>query len=735
VTFGWLPLLLAANHATAFTLDDIQFWAGAGTNRAAMVIQWNPPEVRNHSNVLAPVTSKTLVWGYRWNGTASAEDMFNAILAADRRLFAAVNGDAASGKAVLALGYDLNDNRLFGLRDGTNILAFSPLANAPSAFTNGLAVLGYGDADMFQSLDSVDLYWGGWLGPNWELWREQGGDGGFTNAPDRGGEAYWTPDDPDMPFTGHDGQWLYVGGGMSGLALKDGSWIGHAIAAGGLDFGSPDDPGTIAWGLRKQAPAALQAAPTNQSPYAVELAASHGPFGPSLYNDPMSVLGEPTSLAVNFDPVVGNAPFHITLVEPAYNRDVDGQKVIVTLNRSSTNGGYVYGSVTAKFDHPITDDPANPYGVDFEVFGNTFYVGGGYVGDKSDMRTYNLVGGAFAEPMRVSVSPDGVNWYTYTNGPFCDATFPTHGYEWDADQFDATGNGWTKKRMDFTKPVNPVLDSFLGAPGVTLPAADAIRLYAGSGGGTGFDLAESGFGSIQYIRVEGADGYYAGEVDAFSDVRPAMLGESLVIAPENLANGTETLSFQDPGNPAVAALQISFREVNEIALVATGRIQESNALAALPGSLVAGVTAGVTPMLAGEPLQFSSDIAFNIGARYRADGSDLDAVSWDGTNWSRRAFAFDSGSRVIALSGVTNSITLAVIQIALPSLAISPYAGGFKFQFVPVAGWTHALERSSDFRIWSVVDETTPETSERAMLVDQSPPAGRAFYRLRLRRP
>jgi len=247
------------------------------------------------------------------------------------------------------------------------------------------------------------------------------------------------------------------------------------------------------------------------NPYATEVVEAIGYTNTSgLYQDPMAVLGKPTTQIKNTWGTAKTA--RVKLVEAAYNVDLDGKKVITTVNKGQ--------SITVKFDHMVEDDPNNPYGIDFLVFGNAFFVGSGSVSDATDMNTYMLPGGIFAENMQISVSPDGVNWHTYVNGPYADALFPTNAYLWDS----AIAR-WTDIESDFTKPVNPALtlDSFKG-----LTAAQAIALYDGSGGGTGFDLAGTGFSAIQYIRVTGIDGYFGGEIDAFADVAPVPEPLSLV---------------------------------------------------------------------------------------------------------------------------------------------------------------------------------------------------------------
>ena len=253
----------------------------------------------------------------------------------------------------------------------------------------------------------------------------------------------------------------------------------------------------------------MLAAPAFASPFATELVSySSSLTGSSLYNDPYAVLGAPST---NFANTWGSATTgRVKLVEPAYNVGLDGKKLITTLNTNQ--------EIVVKFDHQVENDPNNPYGLDFLVFGNSFYTGSGTVSDASNMNTYMLSGGStfngagWFENVVVSVSQDGVTWYTYSSGPYGDNAYPTNAYLWDA-----ASASWTDTLSDFTKPVNPDLfNALLGQGGVS--AADAIAAYAGSGGGTGFDLAVFNLEWIQYIKVAGISGYSGGEIDAFADV-------------------------------------------------------------------------------------------------------------------------------------------------------------------------------------------------------------------------
>lgn len=231
---------LAYSTASAFTFDDIRFWTGSGSNRAAMVIEWSLPEVFNNTSVKTPSTTKCLAFGYRFSGDATGEDMFNAILASNCGLYALASGTTGYGKAVFGIGYDLDKDGDYGLTDGISTYTSSD-------FSNGILGGSYDDPDNLNATDSGDVYWGGWYGPNWELWHQKGLS---ATAPNRGSGSYWTTSDG---WSGYDGGWEFSQVGMSGMTLSDGSWMGWSVAASGLEFGSESD-GTTAWSYHKHAP-------------------------------------------------------------------------------------------------------------------------------------------------------------------------------------------------------------------------------------------------------------------------------------------------------------------------------------------------------------------------------------------------------------------------------------------------------------------------------------------------
>ncbi|MDP6795828.1 MAG: hypothetical protein QGG00_10605 [Verrucomicrobiota bacterium] len=165
------------------------------------------------------------------------------------------------------------------------------------------------------------------------------------------------------------------------------------------------------------------------------------------------------------------------------------------------------GEVTLKFSRPIRDEPLNPFGLDFIVFGGAGFtiINGDFIG--GGITDGTLFGRANGET-RVSVSVDGEAWFVLDpkRAPVFDGYHPS----------DGAG--------DFGLPVNPALVEGDFADG---GLAKFTELYAGSGGGTGYDIGwaidadgqPAELGKARYIRLEVFSG--KAEVDAVSDVRPS----------------------------------------------------------------------------------------------------------------------------------------------------------------------------------------------------------------------
>lgn len=210
-----------------------------------------------------------------------------------------------------------------------------------------------------------------------------------------------------------------------------------------------------------------------------------GTGGASGFNQPTTALGAPSTFTN--DP---NFPGPVDPFDPPYLASQ-----IVSIGAG--------GSLTVQFDTPIRNDAANPFGLDFIVYGNAGFAFNDF---NAGTTAGDLLGAATPGSTRVSVSADNVNYFTLDTSlaPVVDAYFPT----------DGSGT--------FGVPVNPAFGNAASFNGVTL---DGIRSkYAGSAGGAGFDLgwARDASGNavaidqINFVRVEVLSGKT--EVDGFAAV-------------------------------------------------------------------------------------------------------------------------------------------------------------------------------------------------------------------------
>ena len=212
-----------------------------------------------------------------------------------------------------------------------------------------------------------------------------------------------------------------------------------------------------------------------------------------LFNDPATGLGRPTLMTTGdgwYIPL--DTPVPVVPTGPAF-RSFE----IVTVGND--------GRLTLKFSHPVANDENNLYGMDFIIFGNSMQIGPAWQnGNPED----TIVGDAtYAEPGIVSVSQDGINWYTFSSGPYADSFAPTAGYRWDS-----VNDEWADE-LDPTRPVDPELN----VGGMSM--AQMIDAYDDSAGGTGFDIADVGLDWIMYVRIEDDPASNATtEIDAVADV-------------------------------------------------------------------------------------------------------------------------------------------------------------------------------------------------------------------------
>jgi hypothetical protein len=149
----------------------------------------------------------------------------------------------------------------------------------------------------------------------------------------------------------------------------------------------------------------------------------------------------------------------------------------------------VGGHVVFEFGAPIANDPQNPFGLDFIVYGSAGFIDVSFPDGHTDESASTF--GQNPGQTLVSVSLDNKTFYTLdpARAPVVDSLYPT----------DGAG--------EFGLPVDPSLTQLDFAD----KSLEAIRsLYGGSAGGTGYDLGwaldgngESIFlGGAQYVRID-----------------------------------------------------------------------------------------------------------------------------------------------------------------------------------------------------------------------------------------
>ena len=449
----------------------------------------------------------------------------------------------------------------------------------------------------------------------------------------------------------------------------------------------------------------------NTNNFAVQIVSNYNVNTSSPYNVPAAVLGQVTL----------RAPADSTkIVEAPYGKDPNGNPVITKIN--------VGGQITVNMGRKIYDDPNNPYGVDFVVYGNSFYSASGSVSDKSDMGAVTIPSGSagiYGHPTIVSVSQDGTNWFTY---PYVGALVPDNAYRWD----DAN-HIWTGEQMNENKPLNPALTL---SAGVTV--ASALDLQVGACGGTGYNLKASGLPWIQYIRVTAGTSLTDINpvddtiIDAIGAVNPVVVGDALSITPANLVSGVTNLNFQKPSDLSHTLISLNFDSVNTNARISTVSLHEFSAFAPVVGSVSSAYQLQARSLTDTNAVVLQADIGLRVGDNYSGNGGDLRVYQWNCTNWTSQPFTFNPANNQVLVAGVTNFSAFVVSQIIPPNLSAQNSTTGFAFEFTPVANCPHVLERSTDLVNWTPIYTNTLSSTQPVTWQDTNAPAGKAFYRVQL---
>jgi hypothetical protein len=691
---------LTLTHAHAISLDDVQLWAGSGTNRAALVVEWNSPEILNQTTVPAPIANKTMVWGYRFNGTATGTQMLEAILAADPKLYVMVNDEYGSA-IVVGIGYNQNNNGVIGLTDGVTT----------NYFANGL-LTNNDIADSVAPINSGDLYWGGWNGPNWQLFTEANDSGGFYNSPNRGSNPYWDPN------TYIQGQWSFAEAGLDGLYLTSGSWLGFSVAAAGYDSTNSSDPANTIANDDGQAPPSPEgtyvAYVHKTNDFAVQVVSTDGIDLTAPYNNPTAVLNSPALQF--FDPMDGSVTDRVSIIDPAYNVTPSGSNILVKIDDG--------GQITVQMGRKIYTDPSHPYGVDLVIDGNSCFdglsSGTGNVSDNTDLSAITFTSSSkLGHPAVVSVSQDGVSWFTFTN---VQTVFPDEAYRWDD-----TNSSWTTEQMNPTKPLNPYLytNNFAGQ---TVSAA--LDQFSGASGGSGYSLQKLGLPWIQYVRIQPAPGTYA-VIDAIAAADPVVTGDALTIAPDNIAAGNTNLFFQSPSDSDQNQVAIGFDYVSNVAKVSTVSLRDLSPFAPVEGNISSAYEIQALPLI-GQSVTYAATVGLRAGNGYNGNGSDLRVFEWNCTNWLSQPFTYNAANNEVSVRGVTNFSAFVVSQIVPPALAAVSATNGFAFTLTPVPNCAETLVRSTDLKTWTPILTFTATNAQPITLEDSNAPEGKAFYRVQL---
>ena len=197
------------------------------------------------------------------------------------------------------------------------------------------------------------------------------------------------------------------------------------------------------------------------------------------------------------------------------------------------------GQLTLGFEPPLRDQANNPFGIDFIVFGNSFFTDAAYPS--------GVVGALAADGGTIQVSADGITWISIPN-VFADGLCPTMG--WVDGGAYATTNG-----VIATDPNTPVDPTWTAASLSGKTYDELVDIYDGSAGGAGVDLASVGLTQAIAVRIIVPTGIHPNvEIDAVARVHAS--GNPADIDGNGLVNGADLAAVLTAFGTASSAADI-----------------------------------------------------------------------------------------------------------------------------------------------------------------------------------
>ncbi len=287
------------------------------------------------------------------------------------------------------------------------------------------------------------------------------------------------------------------------------------------------------------APIAMIASTTTASDFAsAVLSYVPGSNPASGFTNPLVALGPPERMTGE-----GFTPGAVTPFHPCFSNDE-----IVSIGAG--------GQLTLAFDPPLRNQPNNPFGIDFIVFGNSFFTDAAY--PTGTVAALAWDGGT------IQVSADGITWVTVAN-TLADGLFPTMGSV-DAAPYSPTVGAIA---TDPNKPVDP---SWTAATLAGKSFAELVEIYAGSAGGAGVDLATVGLTEVIAVRILVPSGIHPNvEIDSVARVRST--GSAADIDHNGFVDGADlaaVLSAFGTDSPAADINQSGLVDGSDLAAVLAG---------------------------------------------------------------------------------------------------------------------------------------------------------------------